>query len=63
MNDSTARGHTPADTSPGARWVELPHFDIGSADGAVLVLGVILALLALVYLGARRLQHDTEGLV
>lgn len=60
---TTDGGVFPTEESPGSRWVELPHFDTGSADGAVLLLGVILALLALVYLGARRLQRDTEGLV
>lgn len=50
-------------TSGTDRWVELPYFDAWSADGAVLVLGVVLALTALVYLGSRRLQRDTEGLV
>ncbi len=50
-------------TSGGTRWVELPYYGVGSADGAVLVLGVVLALTALVYLGSRRLQRDTEGLV
>lgn len=56
-------GNFPTEDSPGDRWVELPHFDIGSVDGTVLLLGVVLALTALVYLGARRLQRDTEGLV
>ena len=50
-------------TSGGEKWVELHHFDIGSVNGAVLMLGVVLALTALVYLGTRRLQRDTEGLV
>jgi hypothetical protein len=50
-------------TSGSDRWVELPYFDAWSADGSVLVLGVVLALVALVYLGSRRLQRDTEGLV
>lgn len=50
-------------TSGTTKWVELPHFDALSVDGAVLVVGVVLALAGLVYLGARRLQHDTEGLV
>jgi hypothetical protein len=50
-------------TSGGTRWVELPYYDAWSADGAVLVLGVVLGLAGLVYLGSRRLQHDTEGLI
>lgn len=50
-------------TSGTERWVELPYYDAWSVDGALLVLGVVLALAALVYLGSRRLQHDTEGLV
>lgn len=65
--DSLALAATPfpTDQSVGSQqnWVELPHYDIGSVDGTVLALGVILALTALVYLGARRLQRDTEGLV
>lgn len=65
--DSLALAVTPFPTTatPGSdqAWVELPHFDAGSVDGAVLVLGVVLALTALVYLGARRLQRDMEGLV
>lgn len=56
-------GNMPTDTSPGDRWVELPYFDVGSVDGTVLLLGVVLALTALVYLGVRRMQRDTEGLV
>lgn len=56
-------GGFPTETSTGDRWVELPHFDVGSVDGTVLLLGAVLALTALVYLGARRLQRDTEGLV
>lgn len=50
-------------TSGGEQWVELRHYDIGSVDSALLVLGVVLALTGLVYLGARRMQRDTEGLV
>lgn len=63
--DSLALAATPfpTDESGGNRWVELPYFDVGSVDGTVLLLGVVLALTALVYLGARRLQRDTEGLV
>lgn len=65
--DTLALAATPFPTNEVAgsqqNWVELPHFDIGSVDGTVLVLGVVLALTALVYLGARRLQRDTEGLV
>lgn len=56
-------GGFPTDGSAGDRWIELPYFDVGSVDGTVLLLGVVLALTALVYLGARRLQRDTEGLV
>lgn len=50
-------------TSGGTRWVELPYHDLWSVDAAVLVLGVVLALTSLVYLGSRRLQDDTRGLV
>jgi len=52
----------PVEGTTGA-WLELPHFDIGSVNSPLLVLGVILGLMALVYLGARRLQRDTDGLV
>ncbi len=50
-------------TSGTSRWVELPYYDAWSVDPAVLVLGVVLGLTALVYLGARGLQRDTEGLI
>lgn len=65
--DTLALAATPFQTEPiegsSEAWVELPYYDIGSVDGTVLVLGIILGLTALVYLGARRLQRDTEGLV
>lgn len=50
-------------TSGDEQWVELHRYDIGSVDSALLVLGAVLALTGLVYLGARRMQRDTEGLV
>src|SRR5690606_37897772 len=49
--------------SGGRRWVELQYYDIGMLDEPLLVLGTVLLLAGLVYLGARRLQRDTEGLV
>lgn len=61
--DELALNEMGYSTGGGASWVELPYYDAWSADGAVLVLGVVLALVALVYLGSRRLQRDTEGLV
>jgi|GEM_PF-2531374 len=50
-------------TSGGALWVELPYYDVWSPDGAVFVLGVVLGLTALVYLGSKNMQRDTEGLI
>lgn len=50
-------------TSGDERWVSLPGYDIGAIDGGLLVLGIVLLLTGLVYVGARRLQQDTEGLV
>jgi hypothetical protein len=50
-------------TSGGGRWVQLTRFDLGSIDGSLLVLGLVVLLAALVYSGARRLQRDTDGLV
>lgn len=45
------------------RSVQVPRFDIGSVDGSLLVLGLVVLLAALVYIGARRLQRDSDGLV
>lgn len=47
----------------GPVWVELPYYDAFGVDESVLLLGLVLGLTALVYLGARRLQRDTEGLI
>ncbi len=43
--------------------VQLRQYDLGAIDGPLLVLGIVLLLAGLVYLGARRLQNDTKGLV
>lgn len=50
-------------TSGGERWVQLARFDLGSIDGSLLVLGIVVLLVALVYSSTRRLQRDSEGLV
>jgi hypothetical protein len=50
-------------TSGGERWVNLHRYDIGVIDAPLLVLGLVLLLTGLVYLGARQLQRDSEGLV
>ncbi|MER3390857.1 MAG: hypothetical protein RJQ01_12630 [Microcella sp.] len=50
-------------TDGGERWVSLERFDLGSIDGSLLVLGIVVLLVALVYSGARRLQRDSDGLV
>lgn len=65
--DELAFAATPFQKEPlegsTSAWLALPNFDIGSVDSPMLVLGVILGLTALVYLGARRLQRDTDGLI
>lgn len=50
-------------TSGGAQWAELTYYDPLMLDEPLLVLGTVLLLAGLVYLGARSLQRDTEGLV
>lgn len=47
-------------TSGTGRWVELPYSEV---DASLLILGVVLALAGLVFLAAKRLQSDSEGLV
>ncbi|SJN46561.1 hypothetical protein FM104_15040 [Microbacterium esteraromaticum] len=47
----------------GTVWVQLPHSSLLSPDGTALVLGVVLALAGVLYLGVRRLQRDSDGLV
>lgn len=51
------------DVDATASVVQLHAYDLATIDGPLLVLGTVLLLIALVYLGARRLQHDTAGLV
>lgn len=50
-------------TSGGEQWVQVHRYDIGVIDGPLFVLGTVLLLAGLVYLGARQLQNDTKGLV
>jgi len=61
--DAIALDQLGYSTSGGDQWVSLPRYDLGVIDGPLLVLGTVLLLAGLVYLGAQRLQHDTEGLV
>jgi len=61
--DAVALEHLGYDTTGGERWVQLREFDLGSIDGSLLTLGVVLILVALVYAGAKGMQRDTEGLV
>ncbi len=61
--DSIALEQLGYATSGGEQWVQVHYYDIGVIDGPLLVLGTVLLLAGLVYLGARQLQNDTKGLV
>jgi hypothetical protein len=61
--DAIALDHLGYSDQAGDRWALVPQFDLGSIDAALMTLGVVLVLAALVYLGAQRLQRDTDGLV
>lgn len=47
-------------TSGTERWVEVPYSVV---DDSLLMLGVVLALIGIVYFAARKLQRETDGLV
>lgn len=61
--DSIALEQLGYAASGGEQWVQVHRYDIGVIDGPLLVLGTVLLLAGLVYLGARQLQNDTRGLV
>ena len=61
--DSIALEQLGYATSGGEQWVQVHRYDLGVIDGPLLVLGTVLLLAGLVYLGARQLQNDTKGLV
>lgn len=60
LADESALGQLGYDTSVGERWVELAN---SATDGSLLVLAAVLTLVGLIYLAARRLQQETDGLV
>ncbi|MBX9472333.1 hypothetical protein [Microcella sp.] len=61
--DSIALEQLGYATSGGEQWVQVHRYDLGGIDGPLLVLGTVLLLAGLVYLGARQLQNDTKGLI
>lgn len=61
--DAIALDHLGYSARDGERWALVRQFDLGSVDAALMTLGVVLVLTALVYVGAQRLQRDTDGLV
>ncbi len=54
---------TSGDEAPAGEWVVPPQFTLQDANWPLLFIGILFLLTAALFVRARRLQRDTEGLV